>query len=481
MLAFISKGLVFVFLLSRHSNIIPGFWGNTGGDTETYIDPVINFINTGNYTPDFRMPGYAPLFYPFALFANKALACNLVIILQYIIAALAVYPLALLAKSVFNSEKMFYLVFYGYAISTFSNLFDSYLLSESFSTSFLIFSVYYFNKALQNETRRSLNFLMAGIFLTETVFLKPVFVFLFLLFIIPLSVALVQKHQQKKLLKNIVLFILPFILFDGLWLNRNYHKYNRVIPLQAYYDYPALTNSYYGPLSDFIKSWGGSFTWWDPSAEIRWFGVREAPSGGVEVLEDKNVSLPKYIYTSKFNYDTLVALKKQLAYYMANAPVTHDDSIKMKPLLSTIRSKLFLYTYSIQQERPLLYYIVAPVVTMKKFLVHSGTYNLFSTPADKLGVFDYVVKIFYSLLYIAVVLFGFGGILLLLKQSFTFKPAVLITCIVAYTIFMYCMVFRYCESRYFVPAYPFMLVCATYFIQVVMSKFLLKSSDEKAE
>src|ERR1700739_405936 len=167
LLALFFKALIFVFLIAKHDfNTIPGFWGATGGDTESYLRPIDNFLAKSGYTPDNRMPGSGLIYLPFAFFFSKSAACNLIILLQFVASVLSVYPLALISKCLFKSSTLFYITFYLYTISTYTNLFDSILLTESFSTSFLILSVFFFIKALYINTKRLLHLFFSGLLLT---------------------------------------------------------------------------------------------------------------------------------------------------------------------------------------------------------------------------------------------------------------------------------------------------------------------------
>ncbi len=469
LIAFLCKGIIFIFLLYRNGESgLPGFRGIIAGDTGSYLIPIENLILHGSYAPDFRMPGYGILYMPYIFLFRRTIAFNLLIISQFIVASLTVYPLALTAKNIFKSNTLFYLTFYLFAISTYTNLFDSTLLTESFATSFLILSVFFLVKAIQIETKRSLNLFMAGLFLTEVIFLRPVFMPLILLFALVLFTCFFIDKSQKNSFLNLTLFLLPFLVFDGLWVARNYSKYDKLIPATASIAYPKIMNSYYYPIYTLARSWGGSDQVWEPNAEIRWFGIND----GLEPqLHNVKVTLPSYIYTSKFNYDSLVILKKQLTVYISHESDTVAiNSPEMKSLLSIIRGKCFLYANSIKSEKPFLYYVIAPIMRIKTFLIHSGTPNLFLTLTSQLNPVAYTIKIFYSLIYLLVIGFGAIGMILLFKRSILFTPVVLITGIVFYTILIHPVILGMCEKRYFVPAYPFMLICAAYAISWAYKK-----------
>ncbi|HSY76981.1 MAG TPA: hypothetical protein VK890_09005, partial [Bacteroidia bacterium] len=411
------------------------------------------------------------LYFPFALFLSKATAYTIIIVLQFIAASLSVYCLAIIAYTVFKSKAMFYLTFYLFALSTYTSLFDSTLLTESFTCSFLIFAVFFLLKAFTNESKTYINLVFSGVFLTEVFFLRPVFAPLFLIFSVVLFVFFYRNKSGKIMLK-LITFLLPFLLIDGAWTVRNYSKHDKFIPATSFY-YPRIANSYDLPLYTLVSSWGGANQYWEPDAEIRWFGVSD---GLPPELHNRSVSLPNYIYTSKFNYDSLLVLRKQLSIYISNESNPNADSVKMESLLATIRAKCFLYANSIKTEKPFLYYVKAPIMRTKHFLIHSGTYNLFVTLTSQLNTVQYSIKILYSLFYLLIIGFGAIGILLLFKQSVLFTPAAVLTGIIAYTIVIHPVILGVCEKRYFVPAYPFMLICTVYAINWLRNKVKAKKT-----
>lgn len=422
-MAFLFKGLFFIFLLCKHDySSISGFWGGTGGDTETYLLPIDNFIKTGNYFPDLRMPGYGILYLPLAFLFHKLVACNLLISLQFIVAALTVYPLALIAWYLFKSKIIFYLTFYCFAISSYSNLFDDILLTESFTTSFLILSIFFLLKSLQEKARHEkLDLFLSGLLFTETFFLRPVFIPLVAVFMAVLLLHHARINSKKNMLLRVAILLTPILIGDGSWIVRNFAKYHVIIPTMKSIYSPQIENSYLGPLYTFVQSWGGSEVYWDPSAEIRWF-IPKTVSVLQPQFADKRTILPDYIYTSAYNYDTLQSLEKQLSLYLATGADTLKDSLRRKALLAIIRAKCKKYANSVRAEKPLLYYVTAPLILTKKFLIHSGTYNLFNTPASKLNGISFSVKVFYSMLYLVILALGAIAIVVLSKKSILLFP-----------------------------------------------------------
>ncbi len=459
-LALLFKGVIFALRLTRWlPHRVDGFWGVSEGDTWSYISPIENLIHFHAYNPDFRMPGYGVIYLPFALMFGMPVAYNILILLQLTAAAFSVYCLALTAKYIFRSDFLFYLTFYLFALSTYSNMYDTFILTESFTTSFLIFSVFFLVKGLTNESGRGQFLVFSGIFLTWVIFMRPVFFPLYLLFGVVIFLYLKKTLTFKKVSRTIIVLLLPIILCDGLWIGRNYLKYSKFLPVTRTLLYPGIENSYWGPLFTFVNSWGGTDQYFEPHAVIRWFGLDD---GLPSEMHNVKVSLPGYIYTSKFNYDSLVLLRSQLKNYVTAIKNKDADSAKLKPELETIRNKCLLYAHSVKEEKPFLYYVIAPIIRTKEFLLHSGTNNLFTASVNHLGLYRLCIKGFYSLFYWFVLIFGTVGCLMLSKESVRNFLIVLPIGIVVYTILIHPVILGACEKRYFVPAYPFMLLLAVY-------------------
>ena len=474
MLALLVKAAIFLFQVS-HANRdgIQGLLGSVGGDTKTYIMPIDNFLTTGSYDPDFRMPGYGIFYLFLRLCFAKITALNALLILQCIAASLSVYALALSAQKIFRSSTMFYLTFYLFLISTYSNLEDATLLTESFATSFLVFAVFFSLKWY--ETYRYRYVIIAGLLITELIFLRPVFAPLVLLFSLFLLVA-AKRAGKNQFFKYALVFMVPFILIDGAWTVRNYRVYQRIQPLTA---------TLYGGDEDgkmkvvltlvkFIQCWGGNYVWWDPASQIRYFNIREALVGSnTRPMRDTYKPIPKDIYTSVFNADSLAAIKSLIAQEDTDKnPATVDLTYNY------INARVEAYGLSIKKEKPFLYYVVAPLRMFSNFFIHSGTYNLFATDSGKLNKLEFLIKIAYSLFYVFSLLLGFTGLLLLARKSLLLGPEYLVTGIVAFTTIIHPIVLRLCEARYFMPAWPFLLMLVAYTLLWGSNKITSKKTGQ---
>lgn len=452
-IAFAIKALFFTLKLAQYENPVtfyPTFILN-GWDSKSYIDPIENLINNGAYVDDYRMPGYGWLYYLLRLFLTQSNALNLLGVIQLILSAISVYVLALLAQRISKRQSLFYLVFFLYLISTFVSIFDVYLLTESFSTSALIFSTWF----LLDFEKGNKRLLYAGLFLTWVVFLKPVMAPLFLFF--GIYVLFKNRNFTRKITnynwKYLFIFILPFIVLDGAWTMRNYNKYKSFYPLTKSMYYTEIEESYLAALFRFMNAFGGSIVFWEPQSEITFLKPLSP------LIQSKgSVRLPDYIYTSRFTEDSLLVLRKYIQQVESDS-ILEEQRAKLNYRLI---SKLNSYTLSIQQEKPFLYYVSSRFRVLKTFFVHSGTYNLFNKSSVQLTHFEFVIKIAYSLLYVFVVLFGFGGIFYCFIRERRNREFLFIAVMGLYLAIIFPLGLKLDESRYFVSAYPFFLLLATF-------------------
>lgn len=473
-IAIIVKALFFFFAISENravtdTNIIHV----TAGDSRTYIEPIENFIKEGNYYPDYRMPGYGIIYLLFRLIFPRVASLNLLVLLQLFLSAISVYVLALTCKEVFKSSRFFYASFYAYLLSTYVSIFDIYILTESFAVSFLIFSVFYFVKAVNKFNYTAL--FLSGVFLAWCIFLRPVSFLLLAIFIFILAVVWIRNYRYSfsRILKGILIFLLAFLLIDGMWTARNYKIYGEFIPLQkkiVYKEYendPILRGLFW-----FGKTWGGDFSWWNPNAEINWFEHKDNSQNIKNQIKD--ALFPKCIYTSKFNYQSLLTVKDYIRLSKDNT--LQEDERNKYALLAAER--LNEYTDSIKKEKPFVYYIYAPLRFFRKFLFHSGTYNLLNKPHTDANIIKLIFKILMSLVYLLVVIGGLLGILILCLKNYMINNRLLIAILALYFSTIFPFFFRYCEYRFFAPGYPFMLVCAIYFITLVYDRLKLRRAQQ---
>lgn len=443
-----------------------------GGDATSYIEPMENLIRNGEYGiapydyqstlmvskfDDFRMPGYGALYFILRLIFEQTAALNTIVVIQLLCSALSVYVLGLIALRLFVKDIFFYVTYLLYLISTYVSIFDGSLMTESLCTSCIIFSLYLI---LKGGNR---NLLFAGLLSGWAIFMRPAF--LPLLFIYALYLVWLYCHKETRvgsgILVSLICVLGPFLLADSCWIYRNYKKYDRIIPLTKSLNYTGIDQSYLGSLFNFVCSFGGSNLHWQPGSEITFF--RELSQ---EVKVRKYGTLPDYIYTSKFNYDSLIKIRTLVRLMETDSVPLSDKLIINKILIE----KLDTYTHSIKEEKPFLYHVGSRFLTLKTFFLHSGTETLFRKASFELNPLEMGVKIFYSLLYLMVAFAGFFTLIYFFFRRFRDTELLFIACCGLYSSLVFPLVMKMDEFRYFVPSYPIFTLATAFTIGHIFLK-----------
>lgn len=453
LLAFLIRFCFFAFKVSTESDTTvhyPGTFASEAGDTISYFEPIDNLLRFGRYFDDHRMPGYGWVYLVLRLFLPATLSLNGIACLQLALASISVYVLAKLAAKAFGNGLHFYGVFLAFAFSTYTALWDHVLLAESFCTSALIFSLYLLIDAKNSKWR----LLLSGLLLTWSVFLRPVTAPLLGLY--ALHVLFKNLESRARLLalnwKAAVVFLVPFLLLDGLWTVRNFRAHKGFYPLMTTIAYKGERESYLGALTRFVQAFGGSTVWWAPGAEMTYF----IPLPAHIKAPNTTGTLPQFIYTSQFNQESLMEVRS-----LVGVLLDKGTSRQRRQLIeSEVVQRLDSYTASIKEEKPLLFHFLSRLRITKSFFVHSGTYNLFNRPCSELNVPELAVKIFYSLFYVIVVLSGLvGSALLLFERDIDCALLSLSTLFLA---LVHPLIFKMDEFRYLAPGYPFLLLAAVF-------------------
>lgn len=462
-LGFIFKGIPFLFVLLNHPyQDIKGIWGATQADDSSYLAPMDNLISHGIYNPDFRMPGYGAFYLLFRFVFSPEMACNALIILQVALASISVYYLALIAKNTFKSDACFYLTFYLFILCPYSNFFDAYIATESLCASLLIFGVYFFTQYFQSNKKRYL--FIAGLLLTWVLFIRPVFGGVLLMY--SLLIFLKKSTGFRTKIKPLFLFLIPFLLLEGLWVYRNYETHKKLIPFTATGAfYPNAANSYLKPLFDFTQSWGGACSLTNKPADINWFQYYY-PGMPANLSYD---SLPDDIYTSAFNKDSLLKLKGMIADL--KKPMPDSASFQYK-----LRIKLFTYKESEKREKPFQYYVKTPLKMIPVMLFGPVARNYLER-GRSVPVLGKPIVAFNYFMYLSILLLGLAGIILLTLKGIRQNASLLIvTLIPLYTILVHPVMFRFFDSRFLLPSFPFITVCSAYLIHLIYRRFFVSSS-----
>jgi hypothetical protein len=257
------------------------------------------------------------------------------------------------------------------------------------------------------------------------------------------------------------------LLADSFWLIHNEQKHDKFIFLQgAMQTSPELDSNYYKPLFKFIQSYGGDFIYWKKNADIRWFGVDESHNLYESYPpEMENIQIPDHIFTSRFNKDSLLEIRHRISLIKKNRSLPWDSARRANEIY--IRERLEEYGNSIRSEKPFLYHIKARLSITKIFFINSRANNPFS---QRENIFVAFLNHFYSFYYLAIIFLGLLGCAVLSFYSIKRRHFLIFPAIPVYTVAVHALLLRLIENRYFIPAYPFLLACAAFFILFVIDK-----------
>jgi len=463
--------LLFFFFFASQKNpeaFVQNTFYSIFGDARGYIEPVENLINKGehrtnggNYT--FRTPGYSPVLLFFRSFFDLKWALNSTLILQAILSGISCYILALLSFNLFSSKKLFYFVFIGYTFSTYVSIWDSYILTESFATSTLIFSCFFFERSIRTNSK--LQILFSGIFITWSIFLRPFVVPVLVLLLFALVAHFYKRKSFKKLGQFVIIFIIPFVLIDSLWIYRNYRISDEFVPLQSritYNDGELLNEDLDVKLiiADFVRPFGGDHTFWNPKGAAYWFFNDDTYTA--------TDPFPDQLFNSTLTLDTLKKVKS-LCIQIESGSFSHEETTSQKHYISTTVKK-FYKTY--RSDHPFHFFVTSKFIHLKNFILHSGVYNIpFPAFADQ-NIFQKFFKLFYSFIYLGVSIIGlFSSFYLVISNIKTNQFRSVLFSIPLYFLFLFPIVLMIHEYRFNTLSYPFLLIATCYFIVSVLEWF----------
>lgn len=438
----------------------PGSFNIQSGDTEGYLAPVESVLAGGDYTPDYRMPGVGAPYWVFRQFLDIPASRDAMVVFQWLLSALSVYLLGLLAVRLSGSERTGLVVYVLFLFSAYASWYDAYISSDSFSTSIMIIGACLLQRAVDRTDLRMLA--LAGAALTWLIFLRPVYAAL-----LPVALVLLYRHAGwPRPAMAIFAFVLPFALADGWWTLRNWRANHTFSPLTNQGLMPEeLTNGVAGHAMSFLQCYGGFYIWWDPGAEIRWYGVWK---GGGQ-LDDEGRQAnppPDYAIVPGYTRDSLFALSERVRALGGLAP---PDSMAE---LRRINAKFDHYAELYKQQAPFNYHVMSRLRMLGNQVRQHGAESIIVRPISELPLHLKVFKAMQSFYYLFAYTVGTVAVIMLL-WNWRRAPSFLhiwLPGVVAFTTLIYPIVLRMCEWRYMVHQFPLALMLGVCMLASVAPK-----------
>lgn len=426
----------------------PGWFNIQSGDTAGYLDPIESVLDGGSYTPDYRMPGVGAPYWILRQFLDVPSSRDAVVVLQWLLSALSVYLLGLLATRISGSERTGLAVYVLFLLSAYASWYDAYLSSDSFSTSIIIIGAYLLQRAVDRTDLWTLA--LAGAALTWLIFLRPVYAAL-----LPVAIVLLYRHAKwPRPTMALLVFILPFALTDSWWALRNWRANHTFSPLTNQGLMPTdLMSGVTGHAMSFLQCYGGFYIWWDPGAEIRWYGIWKGGAG----LDDEGRRAsppPDYAIVPGYTLDSLYILSERVRSLRDRAPA---DSLAE---LARINAKFDHYAELYKQQAPFNYHVMSRLRMLRNQVRQHGAESIIVRPFSELPWWLKLFKASQSFFYLFAYTTGTVAVVILL-WNWKKAPTLLhlwTPMVVAFTTLIYPIVLRMCEWRYMVHQFPMALM-----------------------
>jgi hypothetical protein len=467
--ALLIKGVIFIlfaFLFNRSdSNNNINYIFEYSRDYRSYVEPSMNFVDRGGYFEldhgnklyAHKMPGMLPIFAPLYLIFGFKYGITFLVVIQFLIDSLCCVLVGIICFKLFKSELAFLIGFLLYSFSTIVSVSCHFAVSELLCTSFGVVALYF---TVSESQKR--NWLLSGLFAAWSVFFRPTAILL-ILFLPMVNWLMNQdslKNKPKQFLKMTVIFCLPFLVFESVWIVRNFKVTQKFVPADMVlenFGTPAMKS-----LFSLVIAYGGDLQSWNPESEMRWFNNIPGSPDYDERYASTN-PFPKYAIESGLSLGILKELRGKYSLYNSDSLSDHEKNA----LAGKMQEMCYGLISSFKSKAPFMYYVVAPLRTLKTFIFIQRPYGFSFT---KSGLLEHIVRAWHFFIYYLVLIAFFAGIYVSVKNRN--RSVLFLVFLVVGHMLLYGFILRYSENRYLVPMHPFMvIVSVTFFISVISQYF----------
>jgi len=437
-------------------------------DWGEYMEPVVNLVETGKYFATtipskgengilwaHRMPGFVPLYAPLYFLLGYKATCVAIAMMQLVTDAIACFLVGWIAWRLFKRRLAFYIAFFLYLLSSFVSVYTHYGSSEALCTFFIILSVFFFIKFIESGKRRSV--LACGLFIAWAFFLRPAAGIIFVLFPLIYLWQLYSKGEFtfSKAFLNLLTYGSFFLVFESIWIIRNYNVLHRFIPVDISQE--NFGQPQYRALIQFTSRMGCDQFNKDSQNGLRWFSPdlkEDASIQNANPFNEKN-------FTGKFNLDSLKVLRQE--YWLSSDTSLSKQERKIYGV--RVLNKISGYTSSLKQEKPLRFYVINRLIMLRRFVFVKQTYAL---PFFKTSLYERAVRGANWALNTFTMSFGILGILLAFWNKN--RVSAYLAWIPALYICVHALVLGFIEHRYLVPVFPLITIFAALPLMTFLGK-----------
>ncbi|MFL5763736.1 MAG: hypothetical protein ACJ77K_07310 [Bacteroidia bacterium] len=471
-LAILIRGCILSFFIHESHQLTPerivGGIAVKQNDYYMFFGPVEEYFKSGSFSLDGikpfagRIPGYSTPYFILRMAFSEPTAVAILIIFQFLLSAVCVYLLSLMALRQFRHARYFYLTFFISAVSMYTALYDIFTLAESFSVSAITLCLYFVFRFLDTEKKRFLVF--AGIFLGWAVFLRLFLGILIVLVPLLLFIYLWKKNNFKKAFWYVFLFLLPFCIFESAWVTRNFISLKKFVPLETSLDESYGNRGSYRSsalaVRRLIIAWGGEPGEFYDHSEGWWFREAEGKDA------DEYVFQPG-VFRGNFTKDSLVYLKM-----LFNESISKERTASEQDSLNLLAEKTAdRFREGYVTKNFMSVYLLNPLKRARRLVFSNPGLAMPLPRYAEMSIFEKGIKFFYTALYFLIISGACGAVLLmLLKRKFTFEWLLLLTFPAAIILTLTFFPLSIMENRYFLSAYPICILFVMYLLSLRYEK-----------
>ena len=435
-------------------------------DNEYYITPVENFLNgngwkrgVGVSKGDYfrRVPGYSIVYLFFTAIFEKGTAHLLLKIFQLIL-FLTTIPAILYLCSQVSGKLASRIVTIIYALVPFISSWAYYTLTESISPLLVVFYFFYLFKAINSidAEKKARYYLLSSMFLAFGILTRPyiaitalaLFIFAFRDF----------AWVQRKLTRFLYTSCLVPGLLIGSWTIRNYIISKEFVPLEKAFHPQSIDRMKpeFRGLFSFVKCWGEDGYNLTAYHEPLFWAAVEGDTNSTYVKNILNSWPPAII--NEYKYDTLFNVLKehQLLIYSYRSYIKTKTSMPDQYLSTEVEMER-KYDNLIREYKSnhfFSYWIITPVIYLKRLIAHSHTANLYFFQGENrekkyVNLYRHLLLMIHILIYAALFLNLFVMRGWINRLAFVFIPLLFI---IFFTVFH-----REIEQRYMLPILPILI------------------------
>lgn len=445
-------------------------------DRNEYLTPIDNLIENGNYVTGLnsspyagRLPGFVFPYIIFKAIFSTQTAIFLLGVFILLFSVLAAVKLFELIIAFSYSVKLAWLGLICIQFIPYYWHWDWSIHPNSLAASCLILAICLMYKYMQQKKNKHL--LWSGFYIMWMFMLRGVTI----LVIPAIIIFLIYYWRTNSIPLSratflALVFLIPLLLVELIWVSRNFISLHKFIPLQTYFipgannsktEYAYGNNTKYSMMKvrELISCWGGDNFWYFKGADMAWI-----VSGDIKTRADQQFK--KIVFEGDLTPEKMEGLKQDIIYSMKSGLTqSQHDSIEAK-----IEKSSETYINEFKKHHKTYYYVVAPINRVKNFLIKNTTQDWPGPSFSDSGVLGKLLKALSAGIYFLLLL------LIALVPIFKWRNFIRDKFLLLLFIFPCCLIFTF---GFLINAAHYCYFIYGYIPSIIFLLYIFKNSNLK--